>query len=160
MRVNTKQSLTGTVIKGVGYDGKSAYELARANGFEGTEAEWLESLRGKDGRDGVDGKEGPQGIPGESGKDGAAGPQGEPGKDGVDGKDGRTPVKGEDYFTEEDKAELISEVISQIPPCEGGGSISDIDQIKALIETDMLPAIHTSDNKILTDENGKIILRY
>lgn len=29
-----------------GADGKSAYEIALENGFEGTEAEWLESLRG------------------------------------------------------------------------------------------------------------------
>ena len=32
-----------------GDDGKSAYEIAIANGFEGTEAEWLESLKGADG---------------------------------------------------------------------------------------------------------------
>ena len=30
--------------------GLSAYEIAVKNGFEGTEAEWLESLRGEDGR--------------------------------------------------------------------------------------------------------------
>ena len=29
-------------------NGKSAYDIAVLNGFEGTEAEWLESLRGKD----------------------------------------------------------------------------------------------------------------
>lgn len=32
-----------------GKDGKSAYELAVENGFDGTEKEWLESLKGKDG---------------------------------------------------------------------------------------------------------------
>lgn len=54
----------------------------------------------------------------------APGPQGEPGKDGVDGKDGEqglqgepgkdgyTPVKGTDYFTEEDKNEIVEAVIS------------------------------------------------
>lgn len=50
-----------------GADGKSAFEIAVENGFIGTEAEWLESLKGKDGTDG------------------------QPGKDGVDGKDGVTP---------------------------------------------------------------------
>ena len=30
-------------------DGKSAYEIALENGFEGTEQEWLDSLEGKDG---------------------------------------------------------------------------------------------------------------
>lgn len=33
-----------------GYDGKSAYELAVAAGFAGTEEEWLRSLEGSDGR--------------------------------------------------------------------------------------------------------------
>jgi hypothetical protein len=32
-----------------GADGKSAYEIAVANGFVGTEAEWLDSLQGDDG---------------------------------------------------------------------------------------------------------------
>lgn len=31
---------------GSGRDGLSAYELAKLNGFQGTEAEWLESLKG------------------------------------------------------------------------------------------------------------------
>lgn len=35
----------------VGSDGNSAYEIAVAHGFEGTEAEWMESLRGQDGED-------------------------------------------------------------------------------------------------------------
>lgn len=34
---------------GQGKDGKSAYEIAVAHGFTGTEDEWLESLKGKDG---------------------------------------------------------------------------------------------------------------
>ncbi|MBR2971273.1 MAG: serine protease [Clostridia bacterium] len=36
----------------------SAYDIAVQNGFEGTEAEWLLSLKGKDGVDGKDGKNG------------------------------------------------------------------------------------------------------
>ena len=38
-----------------GSDGKSAYQLAVSEGFEGTEAEWLASLRGVPGDDGADG---------------------------------------------------------------------------------------------------------
>ena len=57
-----------------GKDGRSAYEIATENGFVGTVAEWLESLKGKDGIDGKDG------LPGKDGKDGA---DGLPGKDGV-----------------------------------------------------------------------------
>ena len=57
-----------------GKDGRSAYEIATENGFVGTVAEWLESLKG---RDGIDGKDG---LPGKDGKDGA---DGLPGKDGI-----------------------------------------------------------------------------
>ncbi len=38
--------------------------------------------------------------------------------------------------------------------------MTDEDSLSALIETDMLPAVHDADGKILTDEAGKIILRY
>lgn len=37
---------------GTGADGKSAYEIAVDNGFEGTEEEWLESLKGDTGPNG------------------------------------------------------------------------------------------------------------
>ena len=57
-----------------GKDGRSAYEIAIENGFVGTAAEWLESLKGMNGVDGKDG------LPGKDGKDGA---DGLPGKDGV-----------------------------------------------------------------------------
>lgn len=83
---------------GQGKDGASAYEIALKNGFVGSEVEWLESLHGKDGTDG------------QPGKDGA---------NGKDGADGKTPVKGTDYFTEADKAELVSAVIAALPVYNG-----------------------------------------
>ena len=46
-----------------GEDGASAYELAVANGFVGTEAEWLASLKGNDG---AAGETGPAGADGKS----------------------------------------------------------------------------------------------
>ena len=49
--------LRGLELPG-GEDGKSAYEIAVDNGFEGTEQEWLDSLKGKDGQDGQDGQDG------------------------------------------------------------------------------------------------------
>lgn len=58
-----------------GEDGKSAYQLAVEAGYEGSEADWLASLKGTDGRNGIDGI------------------------NGTNGKDGKTPVKGVDYFT-------------------------------------------------------------
>lgn len=47
-----------------GTQGDSAYEIAVKNGFEGTEAEWLESLKGSDGKDGADGSNGTDGKDG------------------------------------------------------------------------------------------------
>lgn len=40
-----------------GKDGLSAYELALKNGFSGTEAEWIASLRGEEGISGIVGFE-------------------------------------------------------------------------------------------------------
>jgi hypothetical protein len=54
-----------------GLNGLSAYQIAIDNGFDGTEQEWLESLKGKDG------------LPGEAGSSGQSGDKGDPGKDGV-----------------------------------------------------------------------------
>lgn len=65
----TNQSLLGGgAIKGKdgkdGVNGKSAYEIAKANGFGGTEQEWLESLKGVDGVNGVNGQDGTNGKDG------------------------------------------------------------------------------------------------
>lgn len=50
--------------------GKSAYAIAVAHGYTGTESEWLESLRGPKGVQGNDGPEGPRGPRGEKGLQG------------------------------------------------------------------------------------------
>lgn len=63
-----------------------AYAIAVKNGFEGTEAEWLASLKGDKGD------------------------KGDTGEKGDDGEAGYVPVKGVDYYTEADKAELIAEI--------------------------------------------------
>lgn len=76
-----------------GKDGKSTYEIAVEHGFVGTEAEWLESLKGVDGKDGVNGKngcDGRNGVDGLPGKDGKSGADGLPGRDGIDGIDGKS----------------------------------------------------------------------
>ncbi len=61
-----------------GADGDSAYEVAVAGGFTGTEAEWLASLEGPQGPEGPEGPEGPQGPKGAKGDTGAAGADGFP----------------------------------------------------------------------------------
>lgn len=83
---------------GEGADGASAYDVAVANGFVGTEAEWLDSLVGPAGADGAqgpagaDGAQGPQGIQGPQGE---TGPQGPPGIDGGAGSVGPQGPKGD-----------------------------------------------------------------
>lgn len=114
----------GESIKGdTGEPGQSAYQLALAKGYDGTERQWLASLRGEKGDTGLAGKDGSAGINGKdglnglAGKDGASafeiakghgfsgsefdwveslrGKQGPPGI-GKDGRDGRETVDGRD----------------------------------------------------------------
>ncbi len=70
-------------------DGLSAYDIAVENGFIGTKAEWLASLKGQKGDTGEKGEAGETGVPGKDGIDG------EDGKDGVDGIDGEKGDKGD-----------------------------------------------------------------
>lgn len=50
-----------------------------------------------------------------NGHDGADGTAGKDGKDGKNGADGKTPIKGEDYFTEEDKMEIVDAAMESLP---------------------------------------------
>ena len=105
-----------------GKDGRSAYEIAIENGFVGTAAEWLESLKG---RDGIDGKDG---LPGKDGKDGA---DGLPGKDGTNGKDGKDGRDGKDGVS----PDLTN--------------YSDTDAVKALVQDAVQPLLqqaHVHEN--------------
>lgn len=91
-----------------GQNGLSAYEIAKNGGFIGTEEEWLKSLKGADGAKGEKGEQGLQGIQGEKGQNG------KDGTNGTNGIDGKTPVKGTDYFTAEDKTEFTAEVAKSL----------------------------------------------
>ena len=129
-----------------GTDGKSAYEIAVEHGFVGTEAEWLESLKGIDGKNGADGlpgKDGKNGTDGLSGRDGINGTDGKSAYiiavehgfsgtenewlqslKGADGRDGITPDMS-DYATKADIAELQEQIrqisgISYISVFESG----------------------------------------
>lgn len=76
--------------------------------------------QGPKGDKGDTGEVGPQGIQGEvgpQGPQGIQGPQGEQGEQGETGQagaDGYTPLKGTDYFTEEDKTELVNAVLASL----------------------------------------------
>ena len=67
---------------------KSAYQIAVANGFVGTESEWLASLVGATGPQGPKGDTGETGPQGPKGDTGATGPQGPKGDMGPVGEDG------------------------------------------------------------------------
>ncbi len=76
-----------------GADGASAYEVAVANGFTGTEAEWLDSLVGPTGATGATGPTGPTGATG------ATGPKGDKGDTGATGPQGPQGIQGETGLT-------------------------------------------------------------
>lgn len=115
----------GSAAASVGEDlprGKSAYEIAKENGFNGTEAEWLASLKGEPGAPGASGKDGEngktpyvgdngnwyigaddtgkpsrgaKGDKGEKGEKGDTGAQGIQGEQGIQGVQGEKGDKGE-----------------------------------------------------------------
>lgn len=74
-----------------GADGLSAYGIAVAEGFVGTEAAFLDSLvgpEGPQGERGIQGLEGPEGDTGPAGKDGVKGDRGDRGPAGPQGPEG------------------------------------------------------------------------
>lgn len=90
----------------------------------GANGNWYlgETDTGKPSR-GATGAKGDKGDPGATGPQGEAGPQGETGPQGATGPQGpagATPVKGTDYFTAADKAELVNDVLAALPTWTGG----------------------------------------
>lgn len=57
-----------------------------------------------------------RGIQGEKGQDGENGTDGHDGVDGQDGQDGHTPVKYVDYWTTQDKQEIVTDVETDLQP--------------------------------------------
>ena len=127
-------TLQPQIVFAVGKDGdngKSAYELAKENGFAGTVAEWLASLKGLQGYKGDKGDAGIQGIQGEQGEKGdkgdtgaaftysdftpeqlaaLKGDKGDKGEQGIQGEQGEKGDKGDAFtfadFTSEQIVEL------------------------------------------------------
>lgn len=79
-------------------------------------AEQLASLKGEKGDTGP---QGPKGEKGDAGPQGPKGDTGDTGSQGPAGPSGYTPVKGTDYFTEEDKTEMVNAVLAALPAAEG-----------------------------------------
>lgn len=107
LKGNTKWKFISDLSGAQGIQGLSAYQVAVQHGFEGTEAEWLISLKGEKGETGpkgdkgdtgekgATGERGPQGLQGERGLQGVQGEKGEQGIQGIQGPQGEPGQKGE-----------------------------------------------------------------
>lgn len=134
-----------TLLENAIAQAKNAYQIAVENGFEGTESEWLASLKGEKGADGINGKDGKNGVDGQNGKDGTNGADGrgitnteinESGELVLTYSNGLTTnvgvVKGKDgtdyVLTDTDKTEIanivINEYDSSVMMILGGDSVA------------------------------------
>ena len=164
-----------------GENGKSAYEIAVQNGYDGTETDWLESLKGQKGDTGEPGATGAKGDPGEKGDQGVPGIPGEkgergekgekgdagaPGKDGVNGKDGTNGVDGKNgtdgysptaTVTETDAGAVISitdkngTTTATVKNGTSGTSVDLSDYAKKADVATAIESAHTHTNKDFLD---------
>lgn len=172
-----------TDINNLSFMSFSAYDIAKAQGFEGNEEEWLKSLEGR----GISSinilQQAPIGSNNEtkiniSLTDGSVsdifsiynGEQGEPGPQGETGQDGYTPEKGIDYFTNDDISTITSSVINTLPietepiknslnPISSGAVKTALDNVIAIAEgkcaTYVFDYYETLED-VLTSENQDI----
>lgn len=131
--VDSKKNITGSTGTSMrvttgpqgpkGDDGKSAYEVAVAAGFTGTEEEWLASLVGPQGPQGADST-----VPGPQGPQGETGPQGEQGIQGEKGDTGAgVPTGGDigDVLSKKSTTDYDTEWVG-VGDLVPGGRIGDI----------------------------------
>lgn len=139
----------------VAVPGASAFEIAVAHGFTGTEAEWLATLVGPTG------EQGPRGEQGERGEQGATGEQGPAGEDGAPGAPGVVQsVNGQSAAIVVLDAEDVHAVPDTAPGAPGG--------VAQLDETGKVPAAQLPDgigggdvttvNGIEPDASGNVTL--
>lgn len=111
-----------------GKDGRSAYDIAVDNGFDGTEAEWLDSLKGQ---------------PGDKGEPGETGDTGEPGADAdpeeverlVADRVARAVDEALPALVEQakaDLAEMVQKAAGAIPVPKDGKDAAQIDVLPAI----------------------------
>lgn len=146
-----------------GENGKSAYEIAVQNGYDGTETDWLESLKGQKGDTGEPGIPGEKGDQGEKGEKGDAGT---PGKNGVNGKDGTNGVDGKNgtdgysptaTVTETDAGAVISitdkngTTTATVKNGTSGTSVDLSDYAKKADVATAIESAHTHTNKDFLD---------
>ena len=116
-----------------GTDGKSAYQIAVEQGYQGSESDWLSSLKGDKGDKGEKGNTGAKGNPGQDGADGKSayaiavehgyedseekwllslkGEKGDPGDRGLQGVPGEKGEKGDAGVAGKDGFSPIANVV-------------------------------------------------
>ncbi len=148
--------------------GKSAYEIAVENGFDGSISEWLESLNGTDGEKGARGEKGSKGDKGETGEKGDTGATGEAGKDGLNGVGIEKTEIGEDghlyiYYTDGKKHDA-GYVLGEFEDTSTDAPTLSLDSLTLLtgdtyIINSNRPVKWTTDNPsaVLVADNGFIV---
>ena len=87
------------------------------------------------------------GAIGGAGETGPVGPEGPMGPEGKPGKDGHTPVKGQDYWTEEDKAAILEDLLASKP-------------IKPIYNEELNAVFCNGVGVIVTDSGGDNVITY
>lgn len=125
---------TGAAFK---YSDFTQEQLAALTGPKGEKGET--GLTGAKGDTGAAGKDGEQGPKGDAGERGAAGERGPKGDAGAKGADGYTPVKGTDYFTSAELAQIAADAAAAVDlsnyynKTEINSMIGDIEALLAAI---------------------------
>lgn len=91
---------------------------ASKEGMPAVDSSNIMGPQGPQGLQGPTGQTGPQGPEGPQGPAGDQGPQGPQGIQGPQGPAGYTPVRGTDYWTEEDQAAIVADVLAALPEAE------------------------------------------
>lgn len=142
LNVTPRQTVSLKVSQGggsKGKDGKSAYEIAVEHGYQGTEEQWLESLKGADGKSAYEiavehgyvgteeqwlaslkGIKGDKGDTGAQGEPGIQGPKGDTGSTGPEGPQGPKGDPGSDWIPSDQELDDIADrVIAKLPTTQG-----------------------------------------
>lgn len=91
---------------------KASGEFDGADGAKGDKGDKGDpGEKGDKGDTGSTGPQGPKGDTGETGPQGPKGDKGDTGETGATGAAGYTPVKGTDYWTAQDKADIVQDVL-------------------------------------------------
>ena len=114
------------------------------NGKDGAKGD--KGDKGETGSQGIQGETGPQGPQGEQGIQGLKGDKGDKGDTGATGTkgtDGKTPVKGTDYWTEEDKEEIKEYVKADLE----GGKLPDYWEAYLPAKIETINNLHSEGGK-------------